>query len=104
MSDCKLKFGESVQKGLKTYTWAYMASKEQMSGDSPASTISAFLAQLAYVIIMLMVLFSRVTLGQAMKTFTSFMLFGLIVQIAMVYSIQKEIKCKKIFDSINGGE
>ena len=27
MSDCKLKFGESVQKGLKTYTAGYSDGK-----------------------------------------------------------------------------
>lgn len=78
--------------GVATGPWAYMASKDQQGGEGFASMLSTFLAELAYVVIMLLVIFSSVTLIQAFKVFIGFMLVGLVIQMTLAYLIQKEMK------------
>jgi hypothetical protein len=78
--------------GVAVGPWAYMASKEQQSGEALGPTIAAFLAALAYVVIMIIVLFSRITLLQALEVFVGFMLVGLVFQTIMAYLIHKEEK------------
>jgi len=80
--------------GVAIGPWAYMASKDQGGAEDEGfgSTLATFLAELAYVVIILMVIFSPVTLLQALKVFAGFMLVGLVIQIVMAYLIQKETK------------
>lgn len=77
--------------GVATGPWAYMASKDQQGGDGFASMLATFLAELAYVVIMLMVIFSTITLLQALKVFAGFMLVGLVIQMTIAYLLQKEM-------------
>jgi tetratricopeptide (TPR) repeat protein len=77
--------------GIATGPWAYMASQEQgPDGEGFASTMSTFLAQLAYLVIMLLVLFAPVTVLGAIKVFAGFMLVGLALQIAVAVIMERE--------------
>jgi hypothetical protein len=77
--------------GVATGPWAYMASKEQGPGsEGLASSIATFLAQLAYLVIMVLVLITPITLIAAIKIFGGFMLVGLVLQITAAVMIQKE--------------
>lgn len=69
-----------------------MASKEQQGGSGFASTMATFLAELAYVVIILLILFTSITGGQAIKTFAGFMVVGLVIQMIVAYLMQKEMK------------
>jgi len=75
--------------GIATGPWAYMASKDQ---EGTASFIATFLAELAYLVIIFLVLFSPITLLGAIKVFGGFMAVGFIVQLSIVVMIQKEEK------------
>lgn len=79
--------------GVATGPWAYMASKDQgPKGEGFGSTLATFLAKLAYLVIMIHVIFTSITLLDAIKIFMSFMLVGLIIQIVLAVIIQKEEK------------
>lgn len=78
--------------GVATGPWAYMASKEQQGGSGFASTMATFLAELAYVVIILLILFTSLTGSQAIKTFAGFMVVGLVIQMTVAYLMQKEMK------------
>jgi hypothetical protein len=78
--------------GVAIGPWAYMASKEQQSGEGFGPLLAVFLAELAYVVVIFMVIFSPVTLLQALKVFAGFMSIGLVIQIVVAYMIQKEMK------------
>lgn len=78
--------------GIATGPWAYMASKEGQGEEGFASTMATFLAELAYVVIILLVLFSPISLLGAIKVFGGFMVVGLILQLSVVVMIQKEQK------------
>jgi hypothetical protein len=77
--------------GIATGPWAYMASKEQGPGDeASASFIATFLAELAYLVVMVVVAFSSITLVGAVELFGCFMLVSLIVQTSFAVIIQRE--------------
>jgi hypothetical protein len=77
--------------GVATGPWAYMASKEQQGGSGFASTIATFLAELAYAVIILLILLTSITGAQAIKTFAGFMVVGLVIQMTFAFLIQKEM-------------
>jgi hypothetical protein len=78
--------------GLATGPWAYMASKDAHGGDSAgfASMSATFLAQLAYLTIMILVIFTTITLLGAVKVFAGFMVVSLIIQMTLAVLIQRE--------------
>ena len=77
--------------GIATGPWGYMASKEPDPEDGAAgSAIAVFLAEVAYLLIMVLVIFSGITLLEALKVFGSFMAAGLVIQISMVVLVQRE--------------
>lgn len=77
--------------GVATGPWVYMASKDQGAGSEGfASSIFTFVAQLAYLVIMVLVLVTPTTLIGAIKVFATFMVVGLVVQITAAVMIQKE--------------
>jgi hypothetical protein len=79
--------------GIATGPWSYMASKDRgEEGEGFASTIATFFAQLAYLIVMLLVLLSPITLFGASEVFAGFMLVALIIQITASVLIQREEK------------
>ncbi|MGO9612224.1 MAG: hypothetical protein ACLPX5_04230 [Dissulfurispiraceae bacterium] len=75
--------------GVATGPWAYMASMDQDAGRGPGTVITTFLAQIAYVIMFLMVIFSTITSIQALKVFAGFMLVGWVIQMVIVYLMPK---------------
>jgi len=77
--------------GAATGPWAYMASKgpdPDAQGFGPM--FATFLAELAYLILMLIVIFSGITLLGAIRVFGCFMLVGLVVQITFLAYLQRE--------------
>ena len=80
--------------GLATGPWAYMASKDAQGGGSEgfASMFATFLAQLAYVTIMILVIFTPITLLGAIKVFAGFMAVALVIQMTLAVLNQKEMK------------
>jgi hypothetical protein len=84
--------------GLATGPWTYMAAKDAQGGESFASMLATFLAQLAYVTIIFLVIFTPVTIVEAVKVFAAFMTVGLVVQMALAVLIQKEIQQSRVLD------
>jgi hypothetical protein len=79
--------------GVAIGPWAYMASKEQGPGaEGFSSTVSLFFAQLAYVAIIFLVLFSPISRIGAVKVFGGFMAVGLIAQIVFAVLFLEEQK------------
>lgn len=85
--------------GLATGPWAYMAGKDAQGGEGEgfASMLATFLAQLAYVTIMILVIFTSITLLGAIKVFSGFMAVALVIQITLAVLIQKEMKTTQQF-------
>lgn len=87
--------------GVATGPWSYFASQERGDGSEGfASTIAVFFAQLAYLVIMLLVLFTTITLLGAFQVFASFMLVGLIVQttVAVLTMLEEKRNAKLLAD------
>jgi len=79
--------------GVATGPWAYMASKDQgPQGEGFASTLATFLAELAYLVILLLVILTPITLFGAIKVFGGFMLVALVLQVSFAVIIYKEWK------------
>jgi hypothetical protein len=78
--------------GVATGPWAYMASQEQRSGGGEAAMMATFLAELAYLVIILLILFTPLTFLGAIKVFGGFMAVGCFFQLAVVVMIQREEK------------
>lgn len=81
--------------GVATGPWAYMASKEQ-GGAGLSSTLSTLLAEVAYVVIVILIIFSSVTFIQALMIFAGFMLVSLVTQMTLAYLIQKEMVASSV--------
>lgn len=79
--------------GIATGPWVYMASKEEYSSDEGlASFLTTFLAELAYLVIMLLIIFSSLTLLKAIQIFAAFMLVCLLAQTTLTVIMQRESK------------
>jgi hypothetical protein len=80
--------------GLATGPWAYMAEKDARGGELEgfASTLATFLAQLAYLTIMILVIFFPITILDAIKVFAGFMAVALVTQMTVATLIQREMK------------
>lgn len=76
--------------GVATGPWAYMASKDQgPAGEGSTSALTVFFAEVAYLLIMLLVVFTPISLLGAIKVFGSFMLAGWVAQMIIVISVQR---------------
>lgn len=79
--------------GVATGPWVYMASKDQgPQGEGFASSCATFLAQLAYLVIMLLVIFTPITLFGAIQVFGGFMLVALVLQMSFAVIVFREQK------------
>lgn len=78
--------------GLATGPWAYMASKDAQGGEGAgfASLSATFLAQLAYLTIMILVIFTAITVLSAIEVFAGFMVVALLIQMTLAVLIQRE--------------
>jgi len=78
--------------GVATGPWSYMASRESgTEGEGFASTVTNFLAQVAYVIVMILVLVTTLTIADAIRIFGAFMLIGLILQVWVTVSLHRAV-------------
>ena len=75
--------------GVAIGPWGYLASKDP---DNVASAIPTFLAELAYITLMLSVLFTTINLYDAIHIFTAFMLIALALLIVMAVMSDNEHK------------
>lgn len=78
--------------GVATGPWAYIAWREQQGGGAFASSLRTFLAEVAYVVVMLLIIFTRISVFQAIKVFAGFMLVGFVIQMTIAFLIEKEMK------------
>jgi hypothetical protein len=68
-----------------------MALQDQGSGSQGlGSTLYVFLAELGYLTIMLLVVFSSITLLGAIQVFGAFMVVGLIVKTTFLVLVERE--------------
>lgn len=77
--------------GVATGPWGYMASKDQgENGHDFGSTFAVFLAELAYLVLMVIITFFGITLFGGLKVFGAFMLVGFFVQTTTLVLFQRE--------------
>ena len=77
--------------GVATGPWAWMAQKEQQSGDGLASIVTTFFSQVGYIVMIVMVLFFRVSLIDVIIAFGAIMLLGLVLQFITTIQIEREV-------------
>ena len=75
--------------GAATGPWAYMASRED---ETSAAHLVTFFAELAYLVIILLVIFTSITLFGAVKVFGGFMLAVLVLQTTLSVMMWNEQK------------
>lgn len=87
--------------GLAVGPWAYMASKETQGGGSEGffSILATFFSQLAYVTIMVLVIFTSITLLDAIKVFAGFMAAELVIQMTLAILLEKEMRAAEQIDT-----
>jgi hypothetical protein len=79
--------------GVATGPWAYMASVESgLEGEGSASTLATFVAKLAYLVVMLLAIFSSLSFRGAIMVFAGFMLVGFVIQIAVSIFLTQRAK------------
>ena len=79
--------------GVANGPLAYLALKEYGAGaEGTASQLATFFAQLAYFIIMLLVILSPISLFGVIKVFGSFMLVSFVVQMTAGILVQRAVK------------
>ena len=76
--------------GVAIGPWSYMASKERPGGGSEFySLLATFFAEIAYVSIILIGLFTSITRGQAIIIFLTIMAIAFMTQLFVAYVIEK---------------
>jgi len=73
-----------AQRGTATGPWVFMASKEP---DNSASTVSAFAAQIGYVVMMIMALFFNPGPLDLLMGFGAVMLIALIIELGVAFTL-----------------
>lgn len=85
---------------IATAPWSFMASKDR--GEQPeqgfASRLSSFLGQVAYLVIVMVILNSSITQSSAVAIFAAIMLIGLALQLALGVAMQREY-ARQVIDS-----
>lgn len=69
--------------GTAMSPWMFFAQKDQQGGGNEYSMISLLFAEVAYISVMIMVLFMNVTLKNIIMVFGSIMTIGLIIEMAI---------------------
>jgi hypothetical protein len=77
--------------GVATGPWAYIASRENRSGGGDAAAIGTFFAELAYLVIILLVIFTPLTFLGAIQVFGGFMAVGFLIQMTFALIYFKEV-------------
>lgn len=72
--------------GVAMAPWAWLASKEVEGGGGDASATAVFFGQLAYVVLMLMISFSRPSQFTGWIVFGCIMLIGSVLQLAIGFT------------------
>ena len=76
--------------GLATGPWAYIASREGRGGGGEAASIGTFFAELAYLVIILLVIFTPLSFLGAIQVFGAVMAVGFIFQVIVAIGCYKE--------------
>lgn len=78
--------------GVALGPWVYMAQKERQSGTEGGESISIFFAQVAYIVIALMAVFSRSSLLDLAVVFVCIMAVGMLIQFGIAFAMLREQK------------
>lgn len=78
--------------GVALGPWMYMAQKEQQGGTGDGSVMTTFFAQVAYIIVALVVIFGSATLIDLAAIFGAIMLIGMLIQTGIALTVLKEEK------------
>lgn len=73
--------------GVALGPWMYMTQKEQQGGSGDASLMTTFFAQVAYVVIALVVIFGEASLEELAVVFGGVMLVGMLVQTSIAFAL-----------------
>ena len=78
--------------GVATGPWGSMALKQGNSEDGSAATFAVFLSQLAYLVIMLLLIFFPDSISRlvALKVFAGFMLVAFVIQMTLSILLLRE--------------
>lgn len=76
--------------GVALGPWMYMAQKEAQSGGSGGEHISIFFAQVAYIAVVLTLMFTRSTLFDLGALFLGIMGIGLVIQFVLAFVQMRE--------------
>lgn len=61
----------------------------ELPANYAISTLFTFLAELACVVIIMLIIFLSITIGQAVQIFMAFMIVGFVIQIVMTYLVHR---------------
>jgi|HigsolmetaAR201D_1030396.scaffolds.fasta_scaffold10813_3 hypothetical protein len=78
--------------GVALGPWMYMAQKEQQGGTGDASAMTTFFAQVAYIVVALVVIFGSATLIGLAMIFGGIMLVGMLIQTGLALAMLREEK------------
>lgn len=78
--------------GVALGPWMYMAQKEQQSGTGDFSAMTTFFAQVAYIVVALVVILGSGSLIDLAVIFGGVMLVGMLIQSGIAFAILKEEK------------
>jgi len=79
--------------GIATGPWAYWASRDAASGYKTwGSTLATLFAEVAYIVIMLLLIVVPVSLLGAVKVFAGFMLVSFVVEVSVAHSEDRRMK------------
>jgi hypothetical protein len=76
--------------GVALGPWTYMAQKEEQGGNGEASAMTVVFAQVAYVIMSLVLIFGRPALFDLAMAFGAVMFLGLIIQVVVALALWRE--------------
>jgi len=78
--------------GVALGPWMYMAQKERQGGTGDASGMTTLFAQIAYIVMALVVIFGSATLIDLAMIFGAIMLVGMVVQTGIALAMLREEK------------
>ncbi len=80
--------------GVATEPWAWLAMKDQQAGGNEYSLFSTFLAQVAYLLAIIMIALARAALRPVVITFSAIMGVGMIFQLVVAFSGDNAIRAE----------
>ncbi len=76
--------------GVALGPWMYMAQKEMQGGTGDAAAMTTFFAQIAYITMALVGIFTRASIVDLVMVFGGIMLLGMLIQTAFGFALMRE--------------